>query len=459
VGLPGVKSLFQRIFLSFFLIIFITVILSTGIEFLSTREELPRLLTEIRTKNIAHILGVAYTREKGWDSLNNEILWISQEQSFNENTPSIRIIVRDSQGRTLYNSFTLLVQTSSSPLIEGGSVNIMDYETGERAGTITAYVDKAYLDRETADYILSLLKPRLLQGALTALVALLLAFILSRSITKPITALTGAAENISLQEHPSLLPVNSRDELGRMGDVFNRMIRSLEVQRELRKRLINDVSHEILSPLNVIRLEARGLLDGISSPEEGGTHIISEVDRLKNLVNDLDWLAETDGGEYRLNRELISPSSLMDKEIALWQLKAEVMGKSVMGSSASEIPKVLADPLRISQALGNLIDNALKYSSPGSLVEVTCYQEGQEIILSVKDSGPGISLEDQPHLFERFYRADKARTPHEGGRGLGLAIVKQIMELHGGRIWFSSLPGGGSTFFLSLPCRNHQSDG
>ena len=452
------KTLLARILGSFILLIMFTVFLTTGIEYISTSQELPRLLTEVRTKNIAHILGAAYTRDGGWDNLEQEIGWL--EEGKGEDTPIIRIVVRDSQDKTLYNSFAQLTLSSNSPLIEGGSHPLFDFERDQRVGTITAFIDKTYLERETTTYILSLLKPRLFQGVMTIFLALMVAFLLSRRITEPIRSLTKAAEAISLQENTQFLPVESHDELGRMSESFNRMIDSLESQRELRKRLISDVSHEILSPLNIIRLEARGLLDKITLPFQGAPRIIEEVDRMKDLIHDLDWLAETDSGEYKLKREMISLEPLLIKERDIWALKAEVMGKSLSLQKISDKwPALYADPLRLSQALGNLIENALKYSRDNSPVIIGLIMEEGWISISVKDEGKGITKEDGKHLFERFYRVDRVRTPHEGGRGLGLAIVKQIAELHGGRVWFTSRLNEGSTFYLTLPGRNHQSDG
>jgi len=451
------KTLFFEILKSFILIILLTIFLSTAIEFLSTKEELPGLLTEVRTKNIAHFLGAAYTRGKGWDTLTDEIVWIEQDKVYSSNIPSMRIIVRNNEGKTLYNSFSQLSLTNDSPLVEGVSYPVMDFSTGEIAGTITAYIEKNYLERETGDYIISLLIPRLLQGGITILVALIAASLLSRRITKPITALTNAAEVISTEEESPLLPVETIDELGRMSESFNRMIHSLETQKKLRKRLISDISHEILTPLNLIRLEARGLLDGITLPLKGAPLIIEEVDQMKHLIEDLDWLAETDSGEYKLKRQILDIGPLISKEVKNWTLKGNLEGKKVhLADLPKELQLLNIDPVRFSQALGNLIENALKYSYEKSLVEISCSIEGDLTVISVKDEGKGIAPEDKPYLFERFYRVDPARTPHKGGRGLGLAIVKQIIELHGGQVWFTSIKNKETTFFISLATLNER---
>ncbi|MCK5674356.1 MAG: HAMP domain-containing histidine kinase, partial [Spirochaetales bacterium] len=252
-----------------------------------------------------------------------------------------------------------------------------------------------------------------------------------------------------------LLPVESKDELGRMSESFNRMISSLEAQKKLRKRLISDLSHEILTPLNLIRLEARGLLDEITLPLQGASRIIEEVDQMKHLIEDLDWLAETDSGEYKLKRQMLSIGPLISKEVENWILKGALEGKKVhLIDLPKELPLLYVDPIRFSQALGNLIENSLKYSYKKSSVEINCSLEDDRAVISVIDKGSGIAPEDEPYLFERFYRADPARTPQNGGRGLGLAIVKQIIELHGGQVWFTSIKNEGSTFSISLPFNN-----
>jgi len=448
-------TIFFRILKSFILIILLTVLLSTAIEFFSTKEELPQLLTEVRTKNIAQYLGASYTRERGWENLSDEIMWLEQENINKSTIPSMRIIVRDSDGKTLYNSFTQLSISSDFPLIEGRSIPILNLRTGKTAGTITAYIDKNYLEVETVDYLISLLIPRLLQGVITFFIAFIAAFFLSRRITKPITALTKAAEVISLKENTPILPIESKDELGRMSESFNRMVRSLEHQQKLRKRLIGDVSHEILTPLNLIRLEARGLLDEITTPAQGAPKIIEEVDQMKNLIQDLDWLAETDSGEYHLKKEMVSLSPLIQKEVESWYLKGEAEDKEIiLMDLPSGLPLINIDPLRFSQALGNLIENAIKYSYPESAIRINCYMEESSAVISVQDQSTGIASKDKANLFERFYQADTPRTSNNSGRGLGLAIVQQIMELHNGKVWFTSKQNEGSTFFISLPLKS-----
>ena len=365
---------------------------------------------------------------------------------------SMRIIVRNSEGKTLYNSFTDLVQRDDTPLVEGESVHIYDYTTGDNVGVVTVYINSEFLDNETNKYILSIFTPRIKQGLITIFLIIFVAALLTRQITGPITVLSKAAERIAVSGDSQFIPVNSPDELGQLSNSFNQMISSLQKQRELRKRLISDVSHDINTPLNVIRLEAKGLSDKLISSEEAVVHIIDEVDRLGNLVHDLDWLGETDSGEFKLKLEESSIGDIVSAEVDRWRLKSQWTGISLLlNPISSDMPLLNLDVIKISQVLGNLLDNGFKYSSAGGLVTVTCCLEEREAVISVCDRGSGIDKRDLPYLFDRFYRVDLSREHSETGRGLGLSIVRHIVELHGGSVHVESDPGKGSCFYFTLP--------
>jgi two-component system, OmpR family, sensor histidine kinase BaeS len=447
------KSIYWRILSAFILIIILTVLFSTIIEYNSTKAELPRLLTEIRTKSLAQIISSAYTRNNGWSLLKQEILRIENLEMINSQEKlSMRIIVRDNKGKTLYNSFADLLQRDNSPLIEGDSVQIIDYNSFEFVGTITVYINKDFLDAETGEYIISILKPRIVQGLITIILAIFIGAFISLKITVPIRALTKATGIVSQSRDSHFLPVNSSDELGQMSASFNQMIKSLQIQKELRKRLISDVSHDINTPLNVIRLEAKGLLDEIVTSKEAASQIIKEIDTLSNLVHDLDWLAETDSGQFKLKLEQYSIKELIAAEVSRWQFKAGVSEVTLeLLQPSQELPLIDVDILKISQSVGNIIENGIKYTHPKGLITVRTYLKDSYIVISVADNGPGIAAEDLSFLFERFYRADQARLSINGGRGLGLSIAKQIVELHGGEVNVESEEGKGSSFYILLP--------
>ena len=443
------KTIFRRLLSAFIFIIILSVLLSTAIEYMITKSELPRLLTEIRTRDISQLLSTAYTKDKGWENLNQNI----KKMDIDENSDSsLRIVIRNSNGKTLFNSFSDLVQLKRVPLIVGNTIPIYDLDSLEPVGNVTIYISREYLERETGKYIFSIFKTRILQGLISIIVLLFLAAFLSRRISNPIIALTRAAKSIAQSGETSLLSVKSSDELGQLSDAFNKMVLSLQTQRDLRKRLISDLSHEINTPLSVIRLESTSLKNYMISSEIASERIIEEIDKLSNLVHDLDWLAETDAGEFKLKRESCSIGNLLSDEVERWQLKADLAKISLdLLPLPSDLPIMYIDILRISQVLGNLIDNGLKYTPENGKLSVECRVEKEWVKISVSDNGSGIADKDLPYLFERFYRVNHPGMGDKGGRGLGLSIVKQIVELHGGEIRVESSEGIGSRFYFSLP--------
>ncbi len=352
----------------------------------------------------------------------------------------------------LADSFAYLDQIPIGLQEEGEPASIQDIETGEEVGTVMITINQDYLNAEARRYLAIILVPRLFQGLITAVIAMLLGVWLSRRITAPVINLTEATQAIVQSGETQLLPVISSDELGQMSASFNKMMTSLKTQRELRKRLIDDVAHELNTPLSVIRLEAKGMLDGIKPPEDAADQIMGEVDLLSNLVYDLNWLAETDSGFLRLEMDSYNLSQFLTTEIERWQIVAQASEIDLeLQSIPSEIPLIQMDKTRISQALGNLIENALRHTPARGKVAIHCNYDQENVIVSVCDTGVGIESEDLSFVFERFYRTDLSRQRISGGRGLGLSIVKQIAEAHQGRVWVESEPGKGSCFSFSLP--------
>ncbi|MCP4695019.1 MAG: HAMP domain-containing histidine kinase, partial [Desulfobacterales bacterium] len=182
-----------------------------------------------------------------------------------------------------------------------------------------------------------------------------------------------------------------------------------------------------------------------------------EINLLRGLAKDLALLADTDKGDLPLNFEATDISAFMETTVSRWQAKAESGGVTLQLDAAANLPSLSVDPARLSQAVGNIIDNGLRFTASGGQIVVTCRvgtfpeKKGEWVITSIRDTGSGIAPEDLPFVFERFYRADQSRRRQRGGRGLGLSIVEQIITLHGGLTWVESQPDVGSTFFIALP--------
>ena len=457
-------SIRWRILGAFLLVILLTVIVSTGFDYWAGSKELSAFSTKIRTEDLADILSKQYTDDQGWEHLDDILLRygarIDPEKLSAADTEKIdltewilwRVVVKDMDGTILADTFEGMEQPPTEFQLQGEPAVIRNADTGEEIGSVTIAINEDYVTAESRKFLISILYPKLLQGLITAIIAMVLGVWLSRRITAPVSALTEATQAIAQSGETHLLTVNSSDELGQMSNSFNQMMTSLNTQRELRKRLIDDVAHELNTPLSVIRLEAKGVKDAIKPPTEAAEQIMGEVDMLSNLVYDLNWLAESDSGALRLEMDSHDFGQFLRAEVKRWQLQAQVAEIELeLQPLPTDLPPIQMDATRISQALGNLIENALQHTPQGGRVKIQCKLDGDIMVTSVCDTGEGISANHIPHIFERFYRTDLSRQIGSGGRGLGLSIVKQIVEAHQGKVWVVSKLDKGSCFNFRLP--------
>ncbi|MCJ7569264.1 MAG: cell wall metabolism sensor histidine kinase WalK, partial [Anaerolineales bacterium] len=210
--------------------------------------------------------------------------------------------------------------------------------------------------------------------------------------------------------------------------------------------------HELRTPISIILGHADAVHDRVLPPTQETFDIIrDEACRLERLVEDLRTLSRADAGELTLTRRPIPPNTLLEEAVAAYHPLALERGIIVHSEFASDLPDVNVDRDRMAQVLGNLLNNALRYTLKGGRVTLISSLLEYEVELRIQDTGPGIKSEDIQHIFDRFYRADKSRQRDSGGSGLGLAIAKSIVENHGGRIWAEGNNGEGTTFFITLP--------
>jgi two-component system phosphate regulon sensor histidine kinase PhoR len=225
----------------------------------------------------------------------------------------------------------------------------------------------------------------------------------------------------------------------------------------MRREFVANVSHELRTPLSVIKGYVETLADGhhempLADREKFLRTIQRHTERLNSLIEDLLTLSRLESADPGLRSEPISLRALLAEVLADYRLRpAAAVHHLSITVDPSLAPLLPADPLKITQAIENLLDNALKYTPAGSLIEVVARAVNGETLITVRDNGPGIPAADLPHIFERFYRVEKGRSREQGGTGLGLSIVKHIVQLHGGRVWAESEPGQGTAFHFSLP--------
>jgi signal transduction histidine kinase len=224
---------------------------------------------------------------------------------------------------------------------------------------------------------------------------------------------------------------------------------------EMRRQFITDASHEIKTPLTAIGGFAAAIADGVAgSPEEQkrcASLIVREVERLNRLVNDLLDLSRIESGAVKLTFDEVDLSELVSSAVEAFQSQAQEKSIAVETDIPSGLPSVRADGDRVYQVLVNLISNALRFNRPGSRIAIAAERTDGQVRVEVRDTGPGIPADQLPHIWERFHRADTARSRQDGGTGLGLAIVRSIVEAHGGSVSAESVLGEGATFTFTLP--------
>ena len=464
-------SLRWRIMGATVVVVLLTVLASIGVGYYATQSRLGVFVDRIgqdEAVQLARNLSREYTDAGGWSTVDVALSQAGyvypgfQERERSEqgegehlegfHQDPVRVVIADLDGRVVQDNFSELLPGTVAPDLSGHRETVFDLTANQSVGHVYVDVNRELLASESHGFLNALLYTTLAGGALTAGVAILLATWLSRRITAPVTALTEATQAIA-QGDTTRLPVRSSDELGRMSASFNEMTAALETQRELRRRLINDVSHELNTPLSVILLEARGLRDGLQTVEGASAHIIQEVEWLRGLVTDLNWLAETDHGDLRLSFETTPVHDLLKEEMERWQPQAEARQVELFLEVTGNLPALALDRMRMSQALGNVVGNALNCTGASGKIAIRAEVEGGEtLVITIADDGIGIAPTDLPHVFDRFYRTDRSRSLGIGGTGLGLAITRAIVEAHGGTIAIESEgPGQGVTLTVRLP--------
>jgi signal transduction histidine kinase len=306
--------------------------------------------------------------------------------------------------------------------------------------------------------------------------SVIVSILLSRSITRPILAMTTASARMAEGDYEQVVRAPGQDEVARLAESFNRMAFEVERSRKSQRDLIANVSHDLRTPLTSIQGFSQAMLEGAIHDQQGyqrAAQIIKdEAEGMGQLIDRLLDLARFDAGEVIHERAAIRPTELIDRVVTLFAPVAFEEGVLLAHSTPEDPPTIEGDTARLEQALSNLIDNAIRYTPSGGRIDIHAEEvhlrggrpqhdlpcgmppeaprDGRWLAITVKDTGVGIAEQDLPRIFERFYRADKSRGGSKGA-GLGLAIAKEIAEAHGGTIGVTSQLGEGSCFSMLLP--------
>ncbi|HTX91455.1 MAG TPA: ATP-binding protein [Anaerolineales bacterium] len=445
------RSITFKLLLAFLVVSLVSVLLIVLSARWVTDREFRNFFFNQNRNNIVSALADYYSKNGTWDGIENALL-----------VPRTGAPPRGVEGGS---RFFTLVDASNKVILAGPGDQVGDMlpasdvksgipikVSGKTVGTLVTRqptiranpAETAFLDRLIQIYSLSAI-------AVTAL-AVLLAFLLSRSLTRPIRELTTATRAMSEGQLEQVVPVRSHDELGELALSFNKMNAELARSADVRRQMTADIAHELRTPVSVILGHAEAVHDGVLAPSVETFEIIrDEAERLEKLIEDLRTLSRADAGELPIERQPVAPAKLLEKVQAISKQRADEKQIEIVVDAKSDLPEISADPGRMMQVLSNLVDNALRYTPRQGCISLCGQAVDGNLEIRVHDSGPGVASDELSRIFDRFYRSDPSRQRDEGGSGLGLAIAKSIVEKHDGRIWAESEKGSGTTIVIQLP--------
>lgn len=318
------------------------------------------------------------------------------------------------------------------------------YSDGYVVGAVLLHISVESLEVSYVGLLVKLLPI----SALILVLGIVLSYFLARSQSRPVKKISRAVDKFARGDLSSRVELKCGGELQALGDSINSMAQALSELETSRRSFVANVSHELRSPLTSMRGYVQGMLDGTIPQAEHGRYlavVMDETQRLTTLVNDLLNLSRIENGKFPMDKRPYDICEQLRRILISFEKRIDDKGIEVEFDVPEQQLTVMADADRISQVIMNLIDNAVKFMpGSGGVLKLSVAREGARAHVRVADNGPGISKEDLPHVFDRFYKADKAHTSGMG-TGLGLAIVKSILDQHGARITVRS--GNGETAF------------
>jgi len=348
-------------------------------------------------------------------------------------------------GETVILSGSFNITNQESILIAGHPIIIGNRVVG------AALVSISMAELEGA--ITGMHQTTLISLAVAVLFGSILIYMSSRAITRPLRQMNEAAGVIAGGVFEKRIPIHSKDEVGQLATQFNTMAESLHVQENIRRSFIANLSHDIRSPLTSILGFMKAIQDGTVSPTQQPYYVeivLDETERLIKLSNDLLDIHRLQDAELELTKTSFDINKLIRKTIMGFEQRATDKKITVSSRFAHEIDIVLADEDKIQRCLHNLIDNAIKFTPEVGQITVETTVTGKKVTVSITDNGRGMDIEEQKHVFDRFFKGDTSRNEDKRGSGLGLSIAQEFIRAHGETITLESAPKKGSTFQFTL---------
>jgi two-component system sensor histidine kinase BaeS len=392
-----------------------------------------------------------YTAHQGWTGVGEVFTAPAQPQA---QRPHVLFTVVDSNHDVVYG--TSSTYTVGTPVARDALEEAMPIKSsGQVVGWLIVDTPPP-IARDgyspESDYINRMTNAVVTAALIAMVVAVVIGASLARTLSHPIQELTEATRRVARGALGYQVTVRTRDELGALAESFNQMSKDLAQATDLRRQMTADIAHELRSPLSVIL----GYTEALSEAKLPGSADIFqslhvEARHLQRLIDDLRLLSLADAGELPLALQPAAPKLLLEQVRMSYASQAARHHITLSADAPDDLPDIYVDPDRLAQVLGNLVNNALRYTPAKGEVILSATRHGSQVELRVRDTGAGISQENLRHIFDRFYRGDEARFSETGESGLGLAIAKSIVEAHRGTVAVESVEGKGSTFILRLP--------
>ncbi len=296
-----------------------------------------------------------------------------------------------------------------------------------------------------------------ISGIVAGSLSLTIVWFLARGMTSPLRDMAQATEAMARGDFSSRVRATSRDEIGSLARAFNQMAAELAETDRLRRDLVANVSHELRTPITALQAKLENIIDGVEEPDPETLHtMLAQVERLGRLVQQLLDLSRLESGAVPLDLREFDVEPMLRDAVRELRLQSPNVNLSVEVEPDDLV--LDADPERLHQVVANLVENAVRHSPSGGKVSVVAHDAGNAVQIEISDDGPGIPDADNVRVFERFYRADSARSSRNGGAGLGLAIARWIVDLHGGDIHPERRDPHGCRMVVTIPNRRGGND-
>ncbi|MGI6250210.1 MAG: sensor histidine kinase [Anaerolineaceae bacterium] len=394
-----------------------------------------------------------YLQAHSWEGV-REVFITSSELTAEEVSRGItrsKFTLLDDKYRIVYSEDTANIGNHSTPDMWSNSVPIVI--PGKTIGYLLPGSQKIASLEEITEQVVDVVGKAILSTTLiTSVIAFLIATIITYRFVRPINDMIVVADNIAQGDLSQRVITEQVPELEQLGNSLNKMASALQIAEKNRRSLTADIAHELRTPLAIQKANIEAIEDGLYPLEIDSLRPIQEQNELlSRLVNDLRLMALADSGELRLNMAPTDINQVCESVVNKFEVILQENNLTMVKICPNQIPLVMADHDRLGQIMHNLLQNAVRYGGSDSTIEITSSCDGDMIMLSMRDHGPGIPKELLNTLFERFRRGDPSRQFLEGSTGLGLSIARKLAEAHGGSLTAHNHPEGGAVFTLRIP--------